>query len=104
MAEWTDGTVAAYLGSPLRPGRLSRAEEAQLGGRIQRGLAARRQLACGGVDRDRLQREVEEGRAAAERFVTANLGLDVAFARRYQATLAAGCAGGAQRRLRPGRR
>ena len=86
MADWADGTVAAYLGSRLRPGRLSRAEEAQLGGTIQLGLAARRQLATDGVERAQLQREVEEGRAAAEQFVTANLGLVVAFARRYQAT------------------
>ncbi len=65
---------------------MTRAEEAQLGGTIQRGLAAGHQLAAAGVERAQLEREVAEGRAAAERFVTANLGLVVAFARRYQGT------------------
>ena len=55
-------------------------------GRSSGGWRPGANFAAGGVERAQLEREVEEGRAAAERFVTANLGLVVAFARRYQAT------------------
>jgi RNA polymerase sigma factor (sigma-70 family) len=78
-----------YLAEIGRHDLLDKAGEAELAKRIQRGRAASDRLAAGGVpraQRERLEAEVADGRAAAERFAQANLRLVVSVARRYSAS------------------
>jgi RNA polymerase sigma factor (sigma-70 family) len=78
-----------YLAEIGRHSLLDKAGEAELAKRIQRGRVAAERLAGRPVpaaDRERLEAEVVDGRAAAERFAQANLRLVVSVARRYSAS------------------
>ena len=78
-----------YLADIGRHGLLDKAGEAELAQRIERGRAAAARLTGTEVpaaERRRLEADVVDGRAAAERFAQANLRLVVSVARRYTAS------------------
>ena len=78
-----------YLDEIGRHGLLDKAGEVGLAKRIQRGRVAAERLAdeaCLPLERERVEAEVADGQAAAERFAQANLRLVVSVARRYSAS------------------
>jgi RNA polymerase sigma factor (sigma-70 family) len=78
-----------YLAEIGRHRLLDKAGEAELAKRIQRGRLAGERLAVlkqGSPEREHLEAEVADGKAAAEEFAHANLRLVVSVARRYAAS------------------
>ncbi len=81
-----DNVVSLYLKEAGSVPLLTREEEVQLAERIERGLYARRELASGGIDgsrRMKLLALIEDGWAAREHLIRANLRLVVSVAKRY---------------------
>ncbi|CAG1015316.1 RNA polymerase sigma factor SigA [Anaerolineales bacterium] len=82
----TDDTIGLYLKEVSRVPLLTATEEVQLAQRIERGRAAREELAHGGVATKRrmeLRRSIEDGWAGREHLITANSRLVISVAKKY---------------------
>ncbi|MCA1899810.1 MAG: sigma-70 family RNA polymerase sigma factor [Chloroflexi bacterium] len=82
----TDDTIGLYLKEVSRVPLLTAAEEVQLAQRIERGRAAREELAQGNVTQKRrmeLRRYIEDGWAGREHLITANSRLVISVAKKY---------------------
>ncbi len=82
----TDDTIGLYLKEVSRVPLLTAVEEVQLAQRIERGRAAREELAQGNVITKRrmeLRRFIEDGWAGREHLITANSRLVISVAKKY---------------------
>jgi RNA polymerase primary sigma factor len=82
----TDDTIGLYLKEVSRVPLLTAEEEVQLAQRIERGRAAREELAQGSVSPKRrldLRRLIEDGWDAREHLITANSRLVISVAKKY---------------------
>lgn len=82
----TDDTIGLYLKEVSRIPLLTAEEEVELAQRIERGRAAREELARGNVSMKRraeLRKIIEDGWAAREHLITANSRLVISVAKKY---------------------
>ncbi|HNO84998.1 MAG TPA: sigma-70 factor domain-containing protein, partial [Anaerolineales bacterium] len=82
----TDDTIGLYLKEVSRVPLLTAVEEVQLAQRIERGRAAREELAHGNVTSKRrleLRHSIEDGWAGREHLITANSRLVISVAKKY---------------------
>ena len=82
----TDDTIGLYLKEVSRVPLLTAVEEVQLAQRIERGRAAREELAHGSVTSKRrleLRHSIEDGWAGREHLITANSRLVISVAKKY---------------------
>ncbi len=82
----SDDSIGLYLKEMARVPLLSTKEEIRLAKLLERGLAAQRRLSKDGHDpeeRRRLERAIDEGRAAREHLIKANTRLVVSIAKKY---------------------